>query len=61
MPDKSKQYKQQNAWIKERYVTIGAKLPKDFVEEFKEACKILGVPQAEVFRKAMEETIKKAK
>lgn len=56
--EKSKQYAQQNAWIKERYITISAKLPREFVTEFKEACKKQGVSQSEVFRKAMEETIK---
>ncbi len=61
MEDKSKQYRQQNAWINERYVTIGTKMPKDLVNEFKNACKILGVSQSEVFKKAMQDTIKQAK
>lgn len=61
MEDKSKQYKQQNAWINERYVTIGTKMPKELVNEFKKACKILGISQSEVFKKAMQDTIKQAK
>lgn len=61
MESKSKQYKQQNTWINERYVTIGTKMPKEFVQQFKDACKVLGVSQSEVFKKAMENTINLAK
>lgn len=61
MENKSKQYKQQNTWINERYVTIGTKMPKELVQEFKNACKTLGVSQSEVFKKAMENTIEQAK
>lgn len=61
MAERSEQYKQQNAWINERYVTVSAKLPKDFVQEFKGACKALGVSQSEVFRQAMQNTINQAK
>lgn len=32
-----------------------------FVDEFKAACKTLGVSQSSVIREAMEETIKKAR
>lgn len=54
MVSKSNQYKQQNAWINERYVTVSAKLPRAFVQEFKDACKVLGLSQSEVFKKAMQ-------
>ena len=40
--------------------TIIGKYKKEFVAEFKEACKTLGITQSEVIRAAMEETIKKA-
>ncbi len=36
-------------------------MPKEFIQEFKDACKTLGVSQSEVFKKAMENTIKLAK
>lgn len=39
---------------------VGAAYKIDFVDQFKAACKKLGVSQSEIFRKAMEETIKKA-
>lgn len=59
--DKSKQYKQQNSWIKENCTRIGGTFPKDFAQEFKDACKVLGISQAEAIRQAMQETIEKAK
>lgn len=39
---------------------ITGKYKKDFVDQFKQACKELGITQSEVFRKAMQETIDKA-
>ncbi len=36
-------------------------MPKEFVQQFKDACKVLGVSQSEVFKKAMENTINLAK
>lgn len=36
-------------------------MPKELVQEFKNACKTLGVSQSEVFKKAMENTIEQAK
>lgn len=60
MDDKSKQYKQQNNWIKENCTRVGGTYPKDFAQRFKDACKFLGVSQAEVIRQAMQETIEKA-
>ena len=39
--DKSKQYKQQNSWIKENCTRIGGTFPKDFAQEFKDDCKVI--------------------
>ena len=47
-------------WQKQNMKQISASYKTDFVLEFKEACKKLGVSQSEVFRKAMEETIRRA-
>ena len=41
--------------------TVMGKYKKEFVAEFKDACKILGIKQSEVLRKAMVDTINKAK
>lgn len=51
-------YKQQ--WQKENMATVIAKYNKEFVNEFKEACKKLDVKQSAVIRKAMQETIDQA-
>ena len=40
---------------------IGCSFQKDFVDEFKIACKGLGISQSEVIKKAMIETIDKYK
>lgn len=47
-------------WKKENMKSIHACFKNDFVDSFKEACKTLGIKQSDVFRKAMEETIKEA-
>ena len=51
-------YKQQ--WKKENMGTVIAKYNKNFVNEFKEACKKLNIKQSDVIRKAMQETIDQA-
>ena len=51
-------YKQQ--WQKENMATVIAKYNKEFVNEFKEACKKLDVKQSAVIRKTMQETIDQA-
>ena len=51
----------QNSWIKENNATVKASFKKEFVLEFKEACKVLNKSQSSVIRDAMEETIKKSK
>jgi metal-responsive CopG/Arc/MetJ family transcriptional regulator len=58
---KAKNVKYMNTWIKQNYTRIGASYPKAFAQEFKDACKALGVSQSEVFRTAMQNTINQAK
>lgn len=58
---KARNIKYMNTWIKENYMRVGGSYPKAFAQEFKNACKQLGLSQSEVFRKAMQETIEKAK
>ena len=48
-------------WKKSHMKRINMSYNSDFVDSFKQACKILGVTQSSVFRKAMEETIEKSK
>lgn len=64
MPRKSSgefdQIKYQNDWKKENMKQVGGSYKNEFVEQFKAACKKLGVSQSEVIKSAMEETIKKA-
>lgn len=49
------------SWQKENMASVSAKYKKEFVQDFKQACSILGLKQSEVFRNAMEEVIEKAK
>lgn len=53
--------KYRNEWTKENMKTVRGSYKTEFVEEFKKAAKILGMSQSQIFRKAMEETIEKAK
>lgn len=53
--------KYKREWRKENMKTVRATFKNDFVDEFKVACKILGISQADAIREAMENTIKKAK
>ena len=48
-------------WKKENMKVVKATFKNDFVIQFKNACKSLSVTQADVIRKAMEDTIEKAK
>ena len=48
-------------WDKKNMKLAGARFKKEFVDEFKEACSKLGIKQSDVFRKAMQEVIDKAK
>lgn len=54
------QIKYQNDWKKQNMKQVGGSYKTEFVDEFKAACKKLGVSQSEVIRAAMEETIRKA-
>lgn len=54
------QVKYQNQWIKDNMSTVRGTYRNEFVIEFKDACKKLGISQSEVIRKAMEQTIRKA-
>lgn len=47
-------------WRKENMKPVRASFKKDFVDQFKEACKILGISQADAIREAMNNTIQKA-
>ena len=51
----------QERYDKANMAMVGAKYKKEFIKEFKEACKSLGITQSEVIRKAMQATIDKAK
>ena len=51
-------YKQK--WKKENMKQVKASYKTEFVDEFKEACKKLGIKQSDVIRKAMQDTIEKA-
>lgn len=48
-------------WKKKNMKYISGQYKKEFVEEFREACSKLGIKQSQVFKKAMEEVIKKSK
>lgn len=52
-----KEYK--DKWNKENMKQVKASYKAEFVEEFKEACRTLGIKQSDAIRTAMTETIKK--
>lgn len=61
---KEKKFNQQeytSDWDKNNMAMITAKYKKEFVSEFKAACKELGLTQSEVIREAMMNTISKTK
>ena len=47
-------------WGKENMTSISGRYKTEFVKEFKNACKQLGIKQSDVFRKAMQEVIDQA-
>ena len=55
------QQKYTNDWNKQNMKCISASYKTDFVHEFKVACKVLGISQSTVIRKAMNETIELSK
>ena len=54
-------YKSQKKYIKNNIKKLGCSFPKELVDEFTQACKILNIKQTDVIRNAMQETINKAK
>ena len=54
------QAKYMREWQKENMKQVKASYKTEFVDEFKEACKKLGIKQSDVFRNAMQDTIEKA-
>lgn len=50
-----------NGWKKEHMALVGASYKKEFVQEFKEACKKLDLKQSDLIRDMMEQIIEKAK
>lgn len=61
MAEKFNQNKYIAQWKKENMKSVHAFYKKEFVEEFKSACKELNIKQSDIFRKAMQETIDKNK
>lgn len=64
MPKKETAFNQSKyiqEWSKQNMKQVKAQYKADFVDAFKAACATLGVTQSEVIRKAMIETIDKAK
>lgn len=47
-------------WKKENMTIVSARYKNDFVCEFKEACKTLGISQSDVIRQTMIQTIEQA-
>ena len=47
-------------WTKENMKQVKVSYKAEFVEQFRESCKKLGVSQSDVFRKAMQEIIQRA-
>lgn len=50
-----------NSWKKENMALVGASYKKEFVQEFREACKKLDLRQSDLIRAMMEQTIEKTK
>ena len=55
------QRKANDKYDKNNMSVVSGKFKKEFVNEFKEACSVLNIKQSDVFRKAMQKTIDKAK
>ena len=54
------QVKYMREWQKENMKQVKASYKTEFVDEFKEACKKLGIKQSDVIRKSMQDMIEKA-
>ena len=48
-------------WKSEHMKSVNTSFKSDFVDEFRAACKTLGVKQADIVRQAMQDTIDRAK
>ena len=55
------QNKYVNDWKKKNMKLVGASYKSEFVDEFKEACKILGLKQSDLIREMMEDIIKQSR
>ncbi|WP_289264663.1 hypothetical protein [Dubosiella newyorkensis] len=54
------QHEYQKKWDKENMKSINVSYKTEFVESFREALKVLGLKQSDVFRKAMRAVIDEA-
>ncbi len=59
--EKFNQSKYNYGWQKENMLSVSVRYNKEFVQQFREALDKLGLKQSDVFRKAMQEVIDKAK
>lgn len=57
---KFNQAEYQNDWSKKNMAFVTAKYKKEFVAEFKEACKLLGTTQSQLLKETMTEVINQA-
>lgn len=51
----------QDKYNKEKTSLVNARFKSEFVDEFKQACKALGIKQSDAIKEAMNQTIEKAK
>lgn len=61
MTEKMSTSEYHSRWNKANMKKLNVAYRAEFVDEFKAACKALGVGQSAVIREAMEKTIEKAK
>lgn len=60
MKDENNRYSYMYGWQKEKMSAITVRYKKEFVQEFKEACKSLNKSQSEIIKQAMIQTIEEA-
>ena len=61
MNEKFNQKEYNKKWDKENMGVVKASFKKDFVTEFKDACKTLGIKQSDAIREMMQTIINKAR
>lgn len=61
MNEKFNQKEYNKKWDKENMGVVKASFKKDFVTEFKDACKTLDIKQSDAIREMMQTIINKAK